>query len=72
MHVCVHVHVCVSDEKRERGNTLYARGEFSRAVDVYTRYVSCLCLLLDGSSDIPYTLLSDICHCVHASAYCLE
>ena len=31
--------VCGSNEKRERGNTLYARAQFSRAVDVYTMYV---------------------------------
>jgi hypothetical protein len=36
------VRFCVflaSDKKRERGNELYKRGEYSRAVDVYNKYV---------------------------------
>jgi len=47
---------CASNKKRERGNTLYARAEFSRAVDVYTKYVCCQCLLLSA-------LLACIIHC---------
>jgi len=48
--MCMHtVYMCASNEKRERGNELYGRGEFSRAVDVYTKYVYWFLCLLQSS-----------------------
>jgi len=40
--------MCCSNQKRERGNTLYAREEYSRAVDIYKMYVNHFGLLLGG------------------------